>query len=160
MTRAHGMAAAALAAATLLGPAASFAGVGDAGQSVAGFLAVPAGAAAPGMGGASLAFGGDLAAGFANPAALGWIPGVAMAVSHAELPDGSRQEWGSVGGDMGIARTRWAISPRWAGIGSGSWRKWPSGSQAWAVTSQPSARSNSTPASPPAPPLPSRSTAK
>ncbi len=118
MTRAGGMAAAALAAATLLGPAASFAGVGDAGQSVAGFLAVPAGAAAPGMGGATLAYGGDLAAGFANPAALGWVPGVAMALSHAELPDGSRQEWGSAGGKVGIARTRWAISGLYADQGT------------------------------------------
>src|SRR6059036_904907 len=103
VTRAHGTAAAALAAAILLVPTSSSAGVGDAGQSVAGFLAVPAGAAAPGMGGATLAFGGDLAAGFSNPAALGWVPGVAMALSHSQLPDGSRQEWASTGGNLGIA---------------------------------------------------------
>ena len=115
MTRARaGLIRAATVAAALL-PAGALAGSDDAGSSAASFLAVPPGASAPGMGGATLALGGDLAAVFANPATLGMVPGLTFALSHSQLPGGTRHEWASAGGRLGRLATRWALSGLYAG---------------------------------------------
>jgi len=111
----HGLRAVALTAALALGAANANADVGNSGLTAAAFLAVPAGAAAPGMAGATLALGGDLSAAESNPASLGWVPGLGLALSHSQLPDGSRHEWASVGGELGFAPTRWALSGLYAG---------------------------------------------
>jgi hypothetical protein len=99
-------------------PRAARADVGNAGTTAGAFLALPPGAAAPGMAGATLALSGDLSASAANPASLGSIPGLEIALAHAELPDGSRNEWAAVGGVLGPLATRWSLSGIYAGQGS------------------------------------------
>ena len=92
--------------------------IGNAGLSVAAFLATPPGAAAPGMAGTTLALEGDLAAAAFNPASLGRISRFELALSHSELPDGSRHEWAALGGALGPLSTRWALSGLFAGLGT------------------------------------------
>jgi hypothetical protein len=92
--------------------------IGNAGLSAAAFLATPPGAAAPGMAGTTLALEGDLAAGSFNPASLGRISRFELALSHSEMPDGSRLEWASLGGGLGPLSTRWALSGLFAGQGT------------------------------------------
>jgi hypothetical protein len=99
-------------------PQAASADIGNAGTTAAAFLALPPGAAAPGMAGATLALSGDLSAAAANPASLGSIPALEIAFAHAELPDGSRNEWAAIGGILGPLATRWSLSGIYAGQGS------------------------------------------
>ena len=104
--------------AALAFPAANASADGDnAGLTVAAFLAVPPGASAPGMAGTTIALRGDLSAAESNPASLGWVPDLRLALSHSQLPDGSRHEWASVGGNLGIVPTRWALSGLYVGQG-------------------------------------------
>jgi hypothetical protein len=88
---------------------------GNAGLTVATFLAVPPGASAPGMAGTTLALGGDLVAATSNPASLGWVRGPTLALSHSQLPDGSRHEWASVGAPFGGSATHWSLAGLYAG---------------------------------------------
>ncbi len=120
MTRAasQGLRLAALTAAIVLGAANARADGGSAGSSAAAFLAVPQGAAAPGMAGTTIALGGDLSAAESNPASLGWVPDLRLALSHSQLPDGSRHEWASVGGQLGFVPTRWALTGLYIGQSS------------------------------------------
>ena len=92
--------------------------IGNAGTTVGGFLTTPSGASAPGMAGTTLAFEGDLAAAAFNPASLGAIPRLDLALSHAAFPDGSRHEWAALGGRLGRFATRWGISGLYAGQGT------------------------------------------
>ena len=92
--------------------------IGNAGTTAGGFLAAPPGVGSSGMAGATLALGGDLAAATFNPASLGRIHGLELALSHSELPDGSRHEWAAAGGAMGPWPTRWALSGLYAGQGT------------------------------------------
>jgi hypothetical protein len=114
-----GLLAAAVAVAAALGatlPARS--DIGNAGTTAAGFLSMTPGAGSSGMAGTTLALGGDLAGAALNPAALGRVRGFELALSHSELPDGSRHEWAAVGGTMGSLATRWALSGLYAGQGT------------------------------------------
>ena len=101
-----------------LGARGARADIANAGSSVGGFLAVPPGAAAPGMAGTTLALSGDLAMATFNPASLGGLSGFGLALAHSQLPDGSRHEWAAVGGKLGPTATRWAITGLYAGQGS------------------------------------------
>ena len=92
--------------------------IGNAGTTAGAFLALPPGAAAPGMAGATLALSGDLSAAALNPALLGSITGLEIALAHAELPDGSRNEWAAIGGAYGPLATRWSLSGIYAGQGT------------------------------------------
>ena len=113
----HGLRLAALTSALALVAVPAHAAGENAGVTAAGFLAVPPGAAGPGMAGANLALTGDLSAAETNPASLGWVPGLGLALSHSQLPDGSRHEWASVAGELGSVSTRWALSGLYAGQG-------------------------------------------
>jgi hypothetical protein len=92
--------------------------IGNAGTTAAGFLSLSPGAGSSGMAGTTLALGNDLAGAAMNPASLGRIRGFELALSHSELPDGSRHEWAAAGGAMGPLTTRWALSGLFAGQGT------------------------------------------
>ncbi len=92
--------------------------IGNAGTTAAGFLSMSPGAGSSGMAGTTLALGADLAGATMNPASLGRISGFELALSHSELPDGSRHEWAAAGGAMGPLTTRWALSGLYAGQGT------------------------------------------
>ena len=94
------------------------AGGGNAGTTAANFLTQGAGGAPLGMGGAALALGGDLAAAAWNPAALGGIGSAQLALSHAGLPDESRQEWVALGGTVRGPAWNWGLSGLFVNQGS------------------------------------------
>ena len=106
-----------LASTLALGAVSAHAAGDNAGVAAAAFLAVPPGASGPGMAGATLALDGDLTAGATNPASLGQVRGLGLACSHSQLPDGSRHEWASVAGQLGVVTTRWGLSGLYAGQG-------------------------------------------
>lgn len=90
----------------------------NAGTTAASFLSLGAGPRILGMGGATLGLGTDLAASSWNPAALGWIDQGAVVLSHSGLDNASLQEWAAMGGKLGTAGTRWAITGLYQGDGS------------------------------------------
>lgn len=94
------------------------AGVEDAGTTAANFLSLGAGARETSMAGAGLGLGDDLGGAAWNPAALARIHGAQLALSHAGLPDRSRQEWGAVGGRLGGRGARWGLSGLYRGEGT------------------------------------------
>lgn len=103
---------------TLAGSAAARAGFENAGTTAANFLSLGSGARTLGMGGATLGLGEDVGGAAWNPAALGWVNATEAALSHAGLPNGTLQEWGTVGGRIGGSPTRWAVTGLYQGEGS------------------------------------------
>ena len=118
LLHAHVLAAAVVVGVVLGATPTARADIGNAGTTAAGFLASPPSAGASGMAGTTLALEGDLAAATFNPASLGRISGIELALSHSELPDGSRHEWAAAGGALGPLPTRWALSGLYAGQGT------------------------------------------
>jgi len=94
------------------------AGIERAGTTSANFLSVGAGAGILGMGGATLGWGGDLNAVSWNPAALGYVGGTQVVISHAGVGDQSSQEWAAVGGKFVPLSTHWALTGLYHGDGS------------------------------------------
>ena len=92
--------------------------IDKAGTTAANFLSIGPGARIPGMGGASLGIGDDIAAAAWNPAALGWARSTEVVLSHAWLTNASLQEWAAMGGRIGQTQTRWSISGLFQGDGS------------------------------------------
>ncbi len=108
------------AAATLLVllPGSALAGIDRAGTTAANFLSIGADACAVGMGGATLGIGSGLSAASWNPAALGRLDQTELLFAHAGLAEQSSQEWASMGGRMGPANLRWAVTGLFQGDGS------------------------------------------
>ena len=94
------------------------AGIEKAGTTAANFLSVGSGAGILGMGGATLGWGGDLSAISWNTAALGWVDGTQVVISHASIADQTAQEWAAVGGRFIPLRTHWAVTGLYHGDGS------------------------------------------
>ena len=94
------------------------AGYENAGTTAANFLALGSGARTLGMAGAGLGLGDDAGGSAWNPAALGWVHGTEVALSHAGLEEHSLQDWGVVGGRFGRSETRWALSGLYQGEGT------------------------------------------
>ena len=91
------------------------AGFENAGTTAANFLSLGSGARTLAMGGAILGLGGDPDGAAWNPAALGWMDGTEVVLSHAGLQDGSLQESGAIGGRIGHSPSRWAVSGLYQG---------------------------------------------
>lgn len=89
-----------------------------AGTTAAGFLSVGTGAGVLGRGGATLGLGGDLSIVPWNAAALGWLSGTEVAISHATLLDQTQQEWAAVGGRLGHSALRWSVDGLYQSDGS------------------------------------------
>jgi LysM repeat protein len=106
----------AIALLAIAGP--SQAGVERVGTTSANFLSVGSGAGILGMGGATLGWGEDLNAVSWNPAALGFVGGTQVVVSHAGVGDQSSQEWAAVGGKFLPLRAHWALTGLYHGDGS------------------------------------------
>jgi hypothetical protein len=96
--------------ATLLAASPAAAGIEQAGTSAANFLAVGAGPAVLGMGGAALGRSGSLDLAAWNPGALGYVEETSLQLAHSSLDDQTMQEWATLGGRFGHSSTHWAIS--------------------------------------------------
>ncbi len=94
------------------------AGFENAGTTAAGFLSLGSGARTLSMGGATLGLGDDVGASAWNPAALGWLTEPEAALSHAGLANHGLQEWGAMGGRIGLSQTRWGVGGLYQGDGN------------------------------------------
>jgi hypothetical protein len=108
----------ALLLALTLMPRPAGAGMEQAGTTAANFLSLGSGARTLGMGGATLGLGDEVGSAAWNAAALGWVEEPQAALSHAGLPNGTLQEWGSYGRRLGAGATRWAVSGLYQGEGT------------------------------------------
>jgi LysM repeat protein len=94
------------------------AGIDNAGTTAANFLSVGSGAGVLGMGGASLAIGGDLQRAAWNVAGLAAVDATQFTFSHASLAEQNNQEWFGAGGRLGRGATHWGIHALYQGDGS------------------------------------------
>jgi LysM repeat protein len=104
--------------ACILFAGAAHAGIDNAGTTAGNFLSVGTGAGILSMGGATLGTGEDLNAAAWNPAALGRLTNLELALSHATLASQSTQDWLAAGGRFGHLSTRWGATALYQGEGS------------------------------------------
>jgi len=94
------------------------AGFDNAGTTAGNFLSLGTGARTLGMGGATLGLADDVGGAAWNAAALGWLSGPEVVLSHASLQSKSLQEWGGIGGRIARSRTTWAVAGHYQGEGT------------------------------------------